>query len=293
MIKTKERIDTIGLIIPKFEDMFHTYYVSQILSGILQAANEAGFDILIHPTSKALAPKTFSTHLANILFCSGVIFADIQGNEEMLKTVITGGIPCMVINYFDKNLAAGCIAVDNEGGARKAVDYIISLGHQRIAALTGDLGIQAGRDRLEGYRKSLKNHGLGIDAKLIKECDFSPKSARSAVLELIGLDSPPTAIFAASDEMALEALRTLEKNRFKVPQDVSLVGFDDSWFAGQGPVGLTTVRQPLHRMGELAVGEIKKIITSAKKPALPKLVLETELVKRDSCVPPLTKENFY
>lgn len=287
------KINTIGFIIPRFDDMFHTYYVTQIMRSVCQRASESGLDILVHLTSKTLSKELLDMHLANISLCSGIIFADILGNEALLRDVLKEGIHCIVMNYFDKKLDAGCIAIDNKGGAIKAVDYIISLGHQKIATITGDLAIQAGRDRLEGYKESLKRHGISIDENLIKEADFSPQSAKKATLKILESDTYPTAIFVASDEMAVEAINVLQKNKIRVPQDISIAGFDDSWFATQGPINLTTVRQPLSEMGELAVNNLKELIFSKIKITPPKVILPTELVVRESCVAPLRREDFY
>lgn len=287
------KINTIGLIIPKFEDMFHTYYVTQIIRSVCQTASESGLDVLVHLTSKTVDPRLLDTHLENISFCSGILFADIKGNEKLLNIVIEEEIPCIVMNHLDKDLKAGCIAVDNKGGAIKVIDHIVSLGHRKIATITGDLAIQAGRDRLEGYKESLKKHGIPREKDLIKEGDFSPQSAKKAVLELLKLDSYPSAIFVASDEMALEVIKTLQAKKIRVPQDISIVGFDDSWFATQGSVELTTIRQPLGMMGHLAVDNLKNIIFSKEKVIPPKTVLPTELVIRESSVAPLKQEDFY
>lgn len=287
------KINIIGLVIPRFDDMFHTYYVTQIMRSVCQTATEVGLDILLHLTEKTMNKELLDKHLVNISLCSGVLFADIHGNEELLEQVMELGIPCIVMNYFDEKSNAGCIAIDNKGGAKKAVDYIVSLGHQRIASISGDLAIQAGRDRLEGYKESLSTHGLSLDKYFIKEGDFSPQSARKAVSELLRLPSYPSAIFVASDEMAVEAIKTLEEHKIKVPQDISIVGFDDSWFAIQSPVPLTTVRQPLGTMGDIAVNNLRDIIFADKKTDMPKITLPAELVIRESCVPPLKQEDFY
>jgi len=287
------RINTIGLVIPRFEDMFYTFYVTEVLRGVCNTANEAGLDVLIHVTSRDMTDKKLGLHMENLSFCSGVIFADIQGNEKLIDSIVKEEIPCIVINHFDKGLDAGCIAIDNREGAVKAVDYLVSLGHERIATITGELSIQAGRDRLEGYKDSLKKNGMKLDETLIKECDFSPKRARLRALELLDSGDYPTAIFVASDEMAAEVMRTLIGKKLRVPQDISIVGFDDSWFALQGALPLTTVKQPLALMAERAVKNLRDAISSRTKTAFKKDILATELVIRESCVPPLKREDLY
>lgn len=287
------KIRTIGLILPRFDNMFHTFYVTEIMRSICNTANECGLDVLVHLTSKEISNCTAQSHLENISFCSGVIFADVQGNEDLLKHVIDAGVPCIVMNHLDKALNAGCISIDNKGGARDAIEYILSKGHKRIATITGDLAIQAGRERLDGYKQTLKKHGIPIIDELIKECDFSPACAIRRTRELLALSEYPTAIFVASDEMAVEVIKTLLKKKVRVPQDISVVGFDDSWFATQGPVALTTVKQPLNAMAQKAVSDIKNLLYSKTKMAPSKKTLPTQLIVRESCVSPLRQDDFY
>jgi LacI family transcriptional regulator len=288
-----KKISILGLVLPRFDDMFRTFYVSEVMRGVCNAASAAGVDILVHLTKKILSERSITTHFENISSCNGVIFADIKGNEKLLNKTIKSGIPCVVINHYDKNLKAGCVAINNKAGAVNAVDYMLSLGHQRIATITGDLDIQAGRDRLEGYKESLNKHSIKIDKSLIIESDFSPVKAREKTAELIRSSTYPTAIFAGSDEIACEVVRTLKRSKLKVPHDISVVGFDNSWFATQGPVALTTVKQPLSAMGERAVRILERMITSGGKKGATKAILPTELVVRDSCVPPLRQQDFY
>lgn len=287
------KITTVGLIIPRFDDMFYTYYVTQIMRSVCQSASELGLDVLVHLTSKDLKEQALGTHLANLSSCNGVIFADIHGNERLLSNVIKANIPCIVMNHFDKVLECGCIGIDNKGGAIKAIDHMVSLGHQRIAIITGDLNIQAGKERFEGYKEGLKKHGIRISPELIKKGNFSPQSAHEACLELLRLNIYPTAIFIASDEMAIEAVKTLRYKGINVPQVISIVGFDDSWFANQGPVGITTIRQDLNAMGKLALTSIIQNASGKSTKALLKKIMPTELIIRESCVAPLKSEDFY
>lgn len=285
--------NTIGLVIPRFDDMFRTYYVTETMRGVCQAASELNMDVLVHLTSKKMTSRQIDIYLGNIYSCSGIIFAEILNNETLLNAVINEKIPSVIMNSVDETLKTGCIAIDNRGGAIAAVDHLVSLGHRHIATITGDLSIQAGRERLEGYKESLKKHGIALNDDLVKKGDFSPISARKAIYEIIRSELYPTAIFVASDEMAQEAVRALTEKKIKVPQDISVIGFDNSWFATQGIVGLTTISQPISTMGEIAVKTLKKMMDAKRTAKFPRIVLPTELVKRESCVSPLKKEDFY
>lgn len=280
-------------MIPRFDDMFRTYYVTEAMRGVLRAASELNMDILVHLTSKTMTSREIHIYLGNIYSCSGIIFAEILNNEKLLNAVINEKIPCIIMNSVDETLRTGCITIDNRGGAIIAVDHLVSLGHRHIATITGDLSIQAGRERLEGYKEGLKKHGIPLNDDLVKRGDFSPISARKAAYEIIRAETYPTAIFVASDEMAQEVVRALTEKKIKVPQDISVIGFDNSWFATQGILGLTTVSQPITAMGEIAVKTLKKMMDLKRTAKFPRIVLSTELIKRESCVSPLKREDFY
>jgi len=190
-------------------------------------------------------------------------------------------MPVVVMNNFIDELPVNCIGIDNEGGAKKAVDYLVGLGHNKIATITGDLVVQAGRSRLDGYVRSLNTKGIALNEEYIQKGDFSLASARNATKRLLKVKPRPTAIFAASDEMALEVIKEVEAEGLRVPRDISVIGFDDN--TAITPVyPLTTVHQPLMRMGEMAIIEFAQMLRKKKAKPL-KMLLATEIVERESC----------
>lgn len=267
--------NTIALIIPRYPDVYHSYYALEIIQGIGLAAERARLDLLLHVTKK--------DSFLNLSAVEGVIFADIIGNEEQLDSVLEDGLPCVIMNYFTKDLPVFCIAIDNVNGGKKATDYLIKLGHSRIATITGALRTQVSIDRLSGYMKSLEKGNIKQKKEYIKYGDFGKQSAKIATKELIALKTPPTAIFVASDEMAVGAIEICIENGINVPRDISIIGFDDNAFALRySPVPLTTIRQPLHKMAVLAAEILYKEI-SKKIKAYKNIMLETELIERNSC----------
>lgn len=212
----------------------------------------------------------------------GVIFADIIENTKQVEAIAEEKFPCIVINNIIEGLAVNYIAIDNKKGAFAAVEYLISLGHKHIATITGGLITQAAQHRLEGYKSALKQKGIAIKEDYIVKGDYSRRSARVAMEKFLKLEEPPTAVFVASDDMALEAIEVIIEKGLKVPEDISVVGFDDNPASIYGPVALTTVRQPLFEMAKLAVKELNSIISGKKKSAV-KTILPTELVIRESC----------
>ena len=266
---------TIGLVIPRYSDIFHSFYALQILQGVGLAVERLKLDLLLHVTDG----ETF----LNISSVEGVIFSDIIGNEEQVDSVLEAGLPCVIMNYFTKDLPVSCISIDNFNAGIDATEYLIKLGHTRIATITGALKTQVGIDRLNGYLKALEQHGIEKKKDYIKYGDFGRESARIATKDLIRMKSPPTAIFAASDEMAVGVIQLFLENGVSVPGDISVVGFDDNFLAlNYSPIPLTTIRQPLHKMAVVATQNLHQIIQKKIK-SNKKIILSTELVKRSSC----------
>jgi len=271
------RNDAIGLVMPGYPGIFHSYYAVEIIRGIGHACETLRLDLVFHITN--------GTNPLNTKSVGGIIFADIIENRRQVLDSLYNDTPAMVINNIVDDLDVNYIGIDNMIGAQTATDYLANLGHQRIATITGNLKTQAGAHRLEGFQKSIKRQGIEVKDEYIIEGDYSRRSARLAAEKLMALDPPPTAIFAASDDMALEVIAVFLERGVKVPDDISIIGFDDNPSSIYGPVALTTVRQPLFHMAEEAVKYLYNIMTGKRK-AMVQKVLPPQLILRDSCAAP-------
>jgi len=268
------RNDTIGIIIPRFADMFHSFYVSELLKGVGTGVERFKLNLLLHVTDHRSA-FDFST-------VEGVLFADIDGNEDQLDWVMEQGIPCVVTNHFIQELPVSCIAIDNRTASEQVVGYLAGLGHRDIATIAGHLRTPVGIERLDGYLKAMKARGLVVKPHFVQRGDYSGPSAREPVRQLLTDTDRPTAIFAASDEMAVTAIEVALELGLRVPEDLSVVGFDDSPIAAFAKVPLTTVWQPLSQVGELSVEVLSKLMTKKQRRPV-KTMLGTKLVERQSC----------
>ncbi|MBU1006535.1 MAG: LacI family transcriptional regulator [Candidatus Omnitrophica bacterium] len=269
--------NAIGLVIPRYTDIFHSFYALQILQGVGLAVEKMRLDLLLHITNG----NTF----LNISAVEGVIFSDIIGNEEQVDNILQMDMPCVIMNYVTKDLPVSCVGIDNIGGAVKAVQHLIDLGHRNIATITGELKSQVAIDRMDGYIKTLEKNKIEKKGIFVKYGDFGRDSAIKATKELIRLKTPPTAIFAASDEMAVGAIQVAVENGINVPGELSVMGFDDNPLAiGFSPVAVTTIRQPLHQMAIVATETLRDIITK-KIRGNKKIKLPCELIERSSCAP--------
>lgn len=267
------RTNTIALIIPRYEGIFYSFYALELIRGIGTLCDIFKLDLLLHLTDgrSSFNPKS----------AAGIIFADIIANRWQVEWVLKEKIPCVVINNFVKDLEVSCIAIDNRKGAFDAVNYLVGLGHKRIAHIAGDVVTQAAAQRLEGYQAALKENNIKEVPEYIIKTDYSRGQARQAIEKLLNLPSPPTAIFIASDPMALEAIGVIMERGKQVPEDISIIGFDDNPSSLYGPVAITTVRQPLIKMAEEGVKELNSLIKGKKEIA--KKSLPCELVIRESC----------
>ncbi len=268
--------NVVALIIPRYEGVFYSFYALEIIRGVGTMCEALKLDLLLHLTDARTA--------LSLRGIGGMIFSDIIGNRAQLEDSLEKGIPTVVINYYVEDMDVSCIAVDNCGGAESAVNYLIELGHRKIAHITGDVTTQAAAKRLEGYRRALEKNSIKLREDYIFHTDYSRGQARSAAESLIKAVDPATAVFVASDSMALEVMAVARELGKNIPEDLSIVGFDDNPSGLYGPVALTTVRQPLIRMAEESVKELNRLI-ALKKNAPRKILLPAELVIRESCKP--------
>lgn len=276
-----------ALIIPRFEDIFHSYFSCEVIKGASVAASRLKVDLLIHITERYSHKDWLTSSLLNPKNIDGIIFADIDSDLVTLKKVIAKKIPYIVMNNFFEE-PINCISVDNKKAATDVIEYLIGLGHSDIATIAGDLTTQAGKLRLEGYKEALSKKGIKIREEYISPGNFLRSSARLAAMNLLKLKTPPTAIFAASDIMALELIDVAKSYNLVIPKELSVVGFDDNPINVYSPIGLTTVSQPLMEMGRIAVEKLDQIVLEKLRTPV-KILLGTKLIKRATCAKPESK----
>lgn len=267
------RNDTVGIVIPRFTDMFRSFHVSELIKGVGTAIERLKLNLLLHVTD--------GRSFLNLATVSGVLFADIDGNEEQLDFVLNEGVPCVVMAHFLHELPVSCVAVDNTLAVEGVVDYLSKLGHREIATITGHLRTPIGIERLDGYLQAMKARNLEIKPHWVQHGDYTGASARVPARQLLTHAERPTAIFAASDEMAVATMEVALGLGLRVPEDISIVGFDDSPIAAFAKVPLTTVWQPLSQVGEVSVDILSDHIRGKSRPV--KRWLGTRLVERHSC----------
>lgn len=268
------------LIIPQFQDIFHSYFAGEITKGVNLAASHLNVDVLIHIVNRKDHSQWLDPSLLDRRHVDGILFADIDRDIEVVKKAIMKGMPTLVLN---NRLAEpiNCISIDNYKAAYELVEHLIEFGHTKIATIAGDLHTQAGQARLDGYHDALAKHKIEVRKHYVKNGDFLRTPARAAADQLLRLKDRPTAIFAASDVMALEVLDIAKAKKVRVPHDLSLVGFDDNPINLTAPVRLTTVAQPLVEMGRLGLEKLYQIRHAKARLPL-KEIIRPKMVKGQS-----------
>lgn len=269
--------NVVALIIPRYEGVFYSFYALELIRATGNLCEVFKLDLLLHLTD------SHTRNPLNLRGLGGVMFSDIIGTRYQVEEALSSGIPTVIINNYVKDLPVSCIAIDNAGGAENAVNYLISSGHKKIAHISGDVATQAAALRLEGYIQALKKNNIPVKEEYILKTDYSRGQARSAAETLLKMADAPTAVFVASDSMALEVMTLAREMGKNIPTDLSIVGFDDNPSGLYGPVALTTVRQPLIKMAEEGVKELNRLMTLKKGAQPRKIILPTELIIRESC----------
>jgi DNA-binding LacI/PurR family transcriptional regulator len=211
----------------------------------------------------------------------GVLLASLHGDDPLPGILDRAGVPAVLVGRPPGPTPATYVDADNRGGARKAVDHLVARGRRTIATISGPLDMAVGLDRLDGWREGLAAAGLDGAGDLVEAGDFTEEGGAAAMGRLLARPGRPVdAVFAASDLMAAGALRALRAAGRRVPDDVAVVGFEDSAVARYAQPPLTTVRQPIEEMGRQATRLL--LARVAGEPTGMHLILDVELVVRAS-----------
>lgn len=276
-----QRSWTIGLVLPRSVSSFFTdpYFV-RLTQGVAQSCNQSNYTLgLFLLNTKEDEDKIYS-RVSRSGYLDGVLVQSGQRGEKLIDCLAKSEIPLVVLGRPFQQIDVSYIDVDNVTAAFHAVSHLIRLGYRRIATITGPTNTTVGHDRKEGYLRALNERGLDPDESLVVESDFSEAGGYYAMQQLLA--ARPEAVFAASDIMAIGAMRAAQEAGLKVPEDIAFVGFDDLPQAAIPHPQLTTIRQPIYQFGTKAVDILIDMIENGAKPAR-RIVMDTELIIRESC----------
>ncbi|MER6620230.1 MULTISPECIES: LacI family DNA-binding transcriptional regulator [unclassified Streptomyces] len=267
-----------------FNDLGSPWAV-EIIRGVEEAAHAAGAGTVVSAIHGRSGDAREWTRNLRARASDGVILVTSAMNtlHEELQSL---GVPLVVVDPAGSPAAdVPTIGAANWSGGMAATEHLLALGHRRIGMIAGPSRLLCARARLDGYRAALEGSGIALDASLIVPGDFRPEAGFAGCNALLDLPEPPTAVFAASDQMALGAVEALRGRGLRAPEDMSVVGFDDLPEVRWSAPPLTTVRQPLADMGKLAVRTVLRL-TRGEQPDSPRVELGTDLVVRASTAAP-------
>jgi LacI family transcriptional regulator len=243
--------------------------------------------MMLYTTHRHVGKETQYVNTIVSSMTDGLLLIVPIATDAYLQALRERHFPYVLVDQHDEQGNSSEVLSTNYDGAYVATNYLIELGHQRIAFITGMRELHSSRERLAGYKAALKDRSVPFRPQYVVVGDFWKREAYHATENLLSLPNRPTAIFAANDLTAIGAMNALHDHGLSVPQDMSVVGFDDIWQAGYMNPRLTTVRQSLEQMGRTGVQLLLEQIQNPDRPSR-RVTLPTELIIRESCQPPST-----
>jgi len=269
----------LGLVIPTgVANVFGDPYFPTLIRGISATCQERDYSVMLWLAEPAYERRTVFQVLQNGII-DGVIVSSMPVDEAIIDALVGSKIPFVLVGRHPSHPKVSYVDVKNQEGAALATHHLIDRGRKRIACISGPLNTIVGIDRQAGYLQALHEAGLPVETELMVESNFSEEDAYEKTKAL--LPYQPDAIFAASDAMALGALRALHAAGFRVPEEVAVVGFDDLPFSAHTTPTLTTIRQPILLTGKMAANTLIDLLEYPTAVSL-NTILPVELVIRES-----------
>ena len=280
-LRTRETL-TVGVVVSDVTNPFFTSIVRAIEDEVLKQ----GYSIILCDTDEK--PEREQAYLRLLMGrrVDGLIVAPSSGNADLLRSAIESGLPVVLLDRSIPGLTADVVLSDNESGAFDAVSYLIGMGHRRIGIIAGRLEVSTGADRMAGYVRAIRTHGIPADESLIEVAKFKRDIAYDKTMKMLNRAEPPTALFVCNNVMTAGTMAALKAAGKKVPEDISVIGFDDSEWAALMDPPLTVVAQPIVELGTRAAQTLMRRISRGRVKTPRAVVLKPELILRDSCARP-------
>jgi LacI family transcriptional regulator, galactose operon repressor len=280
---SERRAGLVGVLVPLVYDL----YFAGILAGAAEAAYEQDVRLVLSPTLHEHAREvTLLDRLMHSVAADGTLIVLPEESSSELEHALSAGFQIVVVDpLLPLDPLIPSVAAAHRSGADQAMRHLLDLGHRRIGAITGPPGWLATEERRRSYRAALEVAGIAREPALEVEADFELAPGAAAAAALLDLPEPPTAIFGFNDTLAIGALHAARERGVQVPEDLSVVGFDDVRYATIVSPALTTVRQPLADMGRTALILLQRLLAGELSEP-PHVELPTRLVVRESTAAP-------
>lgn len=274
---TKKRTNTIAVVVPDLTNPFFT----EIIRGIEEQAAARKIAVIVSNTDEDLDKERRALRFLREKRVDALIIASAAKYGKHITSCVSEDTPIVLLDRQPKGLKADLVRSDDHRGAQMLVDYLVGSGHRKIGFIKGKDGISTAKLRLEGYLQALEKQGLEPDEELIVQGDFKQEGGREGMLKLLALASPPSCVITSNNLEAIGALTAIRQRGLSVPEDISLVCFDDLELASQVYPFLTVVAQPVRTMGSVAAQLVlERLDGKAQKPR--EVVMQMALLERRS-----------
>jgi DNA-binding LacI/PurR family transcriptional regulator len=279
-----QKSQTVALITPPLAP-----YTHQIVGSVGDECRARGYGVLLCPSHTWEQENLALKWVEQNWRVDGIIVYSLLHHEKVTDDVLdlaSSGVPLVFVNKFLGEDRLNSVGVDSKQAVFLAIEHLASLGHRRIGIINGHRGSEDGASRYEAFQAALQRLGLEFDESLVREGVWEEPLGREGMKDILSSANPsPTAVFCANDSMALGAIRAIEENGLKVPDDISVVGFDDLEVGRYFTPPLTTVHPPLREVGMYAVDLLVKLISNPKRRRT-QAVLKSKLVVRATTARP-------
>ncbi len=276
-LRTK-RTNTMGLVIPDISNPFF----STIARNIEIQARKVGSSIILADSQEDTQLEIDSIRLLQSRKVDGLLICPVGEERSHLARIVDSGLPMVIIDRYFPELKCAYVVSDNYRGALEAVEYFFSMNHRSIGYIQGRLRTSVNNDRIRGYRDAHANQGLTVDESLIVGDSFGKRNGYIGAKILLAKKTRPTAIFAASNLISLGAMTAIREEGLSIPEDISIISFDDQPYSEYLATPMTTVVQQTSETGEIAFRLLQAQINQIGSQSTEGIVLPTELVYRKS-----------
>lgn len=274
-----KKSNLIGLVVTDIRNPFY----ADLARGIEDKAHQVSYNVIFCSTEHKAERMDSYVRLMLDVGVDGFIFASSRLHEPIVEKLIEEKFPLVLVNRKIKGDGFNYVVLDNFNGAYDITKHLIDLGHRKIAIIDGPSNVSTGLERLKGFQKALKDHDIPLIPEYVVQNNFARLTGYEGAKKLLKRKNRPEAIFAGSDYIAMGVFDATEELGFRIPEDVALVGFDDTEFASNKRISLTTVSQREYTMGGLGVQILIDYIENKGMDYTHKVVLDSHLVMRESC----------
>ncbi len=260
-----QRTRLIGLVMHRDpQALANDPFFSALVAHIISTARHSNYHLCVDAARSVRGHRAIYEELLRTRRVDGLILVESETNDERIVRLTEQGFPFVLIGRYQPEDAIYTVDNDNVGASRMATEYLIQQGHRRIAYIGGPAGLTVTRDRLQGYREALEAHGLCYDPNYVVYGDFSVRGGASAMADLLMLNQPPTAVVALDDVLALGAMREAQRRGRRIPDDVAMVGFNDTPLCTMVEPQLTSVAIDIPALAREATRRLIDLIEGRK-----------------------------